>query len=416
MGALVSFGRCRPALAGAALLVASGLQGVAQAPEAPAPEAFTACTRDLAGAAEAQGIPRALAEEQLVPLTPDPEVLAASRRQAEFETPLWDYLDTATKPSRVAAGQAKLKEWEGPLAAIEARYGVDPHVLVAIWGIESGYGAVLDDPARVRPVIRSLATLACGGGERTALWREELVAALRLLAQGSVPPGAMTGSWAGAMGHTQFMPTTALRHALDFDGDGARDIWRSVPDALASTANYLRGVGWRPGERWGYEVVLPPGLDVALADEVTARPLPEWQRLGLRPAGPVAFAEMQTPARLVLPAGARGPAFLLLPNFDAILRYNTALSYALAVAHLSDRLRGEPGFAQDWPRGDRPLSAEERRELQTGLAARGFPVGGIDGRVGPRTRAAIRAFQAAEGLVPDGYPDPALLDRLRPAR
>jgi membrane-bound lytic murein transglycosylase B len=384
---------------------------LAQTPPATDDSAMAACLPGLVARAKEQGVTPALAEAQLSGLAADPDVLAATQKQAEFEKPVWAYLDSAASEEAVADGRAKLAA-EGSLPAIEAAYGVDRHVLVAIWGIESGYGSVLNDPRKVRPVLRSLATLACSGDKRVATWTEELVAALRILDLGRTTPDRLTGSWAGAMGHTQFMPTTTLRHALDFDGDGRADIWTSAPDALASTAQYLRTLGWRPGEGWGGEVVLPQGFDYRLADETTMRTLAEWRGLGLKPAGREIGTGTDT-ARLVLPAGASGPAFLLRPNFQALLGYNTAFSYALAVAHLSDRLRGEPGFVQAWPRGDRPLSADERREIQTALDAKGHPVGGVDGRIGPRSRAAIRAWQSAAGLVPDGYANPALLDRLR---
>lgn len=382
---------------------------LAQTP--PSDPGTAACLSGLAARAREQGVNPALAEAQLSGLTADPDVLAATQKQAEFEKPVWAYLDSAVSEEAVADGKAKLAA-EASLPAIEAATGVDRHVLVAIWGIESGYGSVLTDFRKVRPVLRSLATLACAGGPRVGTWTEELVAALRILDLDRTTPERLTGSWAGAMGHTQFMPTTILRHAIDFDGDGRADIWTSVPDALASTAQYLRTLGWRPGEGWGGEVVLPAGFDYRLADETTMRTVAEWRGLGLKPAGREIGVDTDT-ARLVLPAGARGPAFLLRPNFQALLGYNAAFSYALAVAHLSDRLRGEPGFVQTWPRGDRPLSADERREIQTALEAKGHPVGGVDGRIGPRSRAAIRAWQAAAGLVPDGYADSTLLDRLR---
>jgi lytic murein transglycosylase len=314
--------------------------------------------------------------------------------------------------ARVGTGQARLAEWAAVLAAIETHFGVDRHVLVAIWGVESIYGAVLDDPGVVRPVLRSLATLACGDASRPAFWRDQLLAALEMLDRGEVAPDRMTGSWAGAMGHTQFIPTTFRSHAVDFDGDGKRDLW-SIPDALASTANYLRSMGWRAGERWGYEVELPPGFDLSLADETTERPLSGWIALGLRLGHDHPVAAPDASAVLVLPAGSRGPAFLLLPNFRVILRYNTALAYALSVAHLSDRLRGAPPFARSWPRDDRMLANAERRELQTLLATLGFDPGTVDGRIGPRTRAAIRGYQASAGLLPDGYANKALLERVR---
>ena len=385
-------------------------------PEAAAPHdaasSFQGCLKDLEGQAQRQGLPAALVARFVADLAPDPDVPAAVRGQAEFETPIWDYLDAAASEARVGTGQAKLAEWAAVLAAIETGFGVDRHVLAAIWGVESTYGAVLDDPGVVRPLVRSLATLACGDASRPAFWRDQFLAALEMLDRGEATPDRLTGSWAGAMGHTQFMPTTFQRHAVDFDGDGKRDIW-SVPDALASTANYLRSMGWRAGERWGHEVELPPGFDLSLADETTERPLSAWIGLGLRlrPDHPVTAPDAS--AVLVLPAGSRGPAFLLLPNFRIILRYNTALAYALSVAHLSDRLRGGPPFARGWPRDDRMLTHGERRELQTLLATLGFDPGAVDGRIGPRTRAAIRGYQASAGLLPDGYANEALLERVR---
>ncbi len=382
------------------------------APEAP--PAMAECLAGLVAKAREQGVTPTLAEAQLSGLTADPDVVAATGRQAEFEKPVWAYLDAAVSEEAVTDGRAKLVS-EARLPAVEASTGVDRHVLVAIWGIESGYGSVLDDPRKVRPVVRSLATLTCAGGPRVGTWTEELVAALRILDLGRTSPDRLTGSWAGAMGHTQFMPTTYLRHAVDFDGDGRADIWTSAPDALASTGQYLRTLGWRPGEGWGGEVLLPSGFDYRLADETTMRTLAEWRTLGLAPAGRPIGADGDT-ARLVLPAGAKGPAFLLRPNFSALLGYNAAFSYALAVAHLSDRLRGEPGFVRPWPRDDRPLARDERREIQALLEGKGHPAGGVDGRIGPLSRAAIRAWQAEAGLVPDGYADSGLLDRLRAGR
>lgn len=387
------------------------------APEAPTP--FGTCRADLIAQAVAGAVPQGIAEAQLAGLTPDPEVIAATASQGEFVRPIWDYIEASVTPARIEAGQRKLAEHADILAAIEARYGVDRHILVAFWGVESSYGAVLDNQAVVKPVVRALATLACGDPARAGYWRDELTAALQILAWNEAPlarmPAGLTGSWAGAMGHTQFMPTVYHRFAVDFDGDGRRDIWTSVPDALASTANYLRAHGWKPGAGWGTEVVLPEGFDAALADETTARSFAAWQALGVRPVRDRPVPDEAAEATLILPAGIRGPAFLLQPNFAVILRYNTALAYALTVAHLSDRLRGDPGFARDWPRGDRPLTAEERRDLQTRLSERGFAAGGVDGKIGPKTRAALRAFQGSVGLPADGYADAPLLDRIRAA-
>ncbi|MGU3362577.1 lytic murein transglycosylase [Methylobacterium sp. M6A4_1b] len=372
------------------------------------PLAFAHCTGAIAAEAEARGVPTRVTDH-LRALSPDAEVAAAPQGQAEFVKPIWSYLDANLTETRIAEGRRKLAEWSATFDAIEARYGVDRFILAAFWGVESTYGSVLEDPAIVRPVLRSLATLACSETPRAPYWRAELIAALEIQAQDKGPPGPLTGSWAGAMGHTQFMPTVYQAHAVDFDGDGRRDIWTSVPDALASTANYLTAMGWRSGARWGSEARLPDGFDLALADETTERSIAAWKALGVVPIQPL--AEDGT-ATLILPAGARGPAFLLQSNFRIILRYNTALAYALSVAHLSDRLRGAAGFTRDWPRGDAMPTAGDVRALQLRLAERGFPAGSADGKIGPRTRAAVRAYQAANGLPPDGYADAPLRERI----
>jgi membrane-bound lytic murein transglycosylase B len=373
---------------------------------------FQECLREIESRAQQRGISREIFD-RLRDLSPDLDVLTEAHSQAEFETPIWEYIDAAVTETRIRDGQGKLAEWAPVLDAVEAGFGVDRHILVAIWGIESSYSAVLADSAAVKPVLRSLATLVCGDAARAGFWREQLLVALQLLVRGDATPDRLTGSWAGAMGHTQFMPTTYESHAVDFDGDGRRDIWRSVPDALASTAKYLRALGWRVGEGWGYEVALPSGFDYSLADEMTDRPLSGWTALGVRHTRDRAGIVGQERTVLVLLAGARGPAFLLTPNFRAILGYNTALSYGLSVAHLSERLRGAPPVERSWPRGDRMLTNAERKELQILLARHGFDPGPVDGRIGPRTRAAIRAYQASRGLLPDGYADVAILEHIR---
>lgn len=415
-------GAARAVLAtGAALVIGAAVPSLAAGPDPSppaAPQAFEACRADLIAWVTARAVPQGLAEAQLAHLMPDPDVVAATQSQGEFVRPIWDYIEASVTPARVEAGLRKLAEHADTLAAIEAKYGVDRHILVAFWGVESSYGAVLDNPAVVKPVVRSLATLGCSDPARATYWRDELAAALQILAWNQAPldrmQAGLTGSWAGAMGHTQFMPSVYQREAVDFDGDGRRDIWTSVPDALASTANYLRSHGWKPGAGWGSEAVLPETFDAALADETTVRTVAAWRALGVRPARDRALPD-KAEATLILPAGIRGPAFLLQPNFAVILRYNTALAYALTVALLSDRLRGDPGLVHDWPRGDRPLTGDERRDLQTRLTERGFATGGVDGKIGPKTRAALRAFQGSVGLPPDGYADAALLDRVRAA-
>ena len=398
-----------------ALLALAPWPAGAQTPSEPtsaiADRLPAACRAEIDARARAAGLDPARVAARLDGLSPDPWILTATGTQAEFVRPIWAYLDAAVTEARVAEGQARLRDLAPTFAAIEQRYGVDRHILAAFWGVESNYGGAMGEA----PVLRALATLACGDGTRAGYWRDELVAALRIAESGD-GPDPLLGSWAGAMGHTQFMPSVYLAHAVDFDGDGRRDIWRSAPDALASTAQYLRESGWQPGEGWGLEVALPEGFDHALADETTERSLADWTGLGLRPARGGTFAEPEGRAVLILPAGARGPAFLLRPNFRAILRYNTALAYALTVGHLADRLRGEPGFARDWPRGDRALTVSEIRDLQTRLIERGHAVGNADGKIGPRTRAAVRAWQAASGLTPDGYADPGLLERIRAER
>lgn len=336
-----------------------------------------------------------------------PEVIRRDRNQSEFVKPIWEYLDTAVSDTRIQNGQAKLSEHARVLAEVEARYGVPREVVVAVWGMESSYG---NYRGRM-PVIPSLATLAYEG-RRGAFFEQQLIAALRIVQAGDVAPDDMTGSWAGAMGHTQFIPTSYLAYAVDFRGDGHRDIWSDDPtDALASTAAYLAKSGWVRGQPWGEEVLLPAGFPMGQAGKGTRRPVQDWQAMGVRgAAGPIrGFGN----ASVLMPAGANGPAFLIYDNFRAISRYNAADSYVIGVGHLSDRLKGAGPIRTAWPRSDRPLNLAERTELQERLTARGYDTGGSDGRLGPNSVEAIRAYQVASGLTPDGYPSLALLNRLR---
>jgi glucose-6-phosphate 1-epimerase len=376
----------------------------AQASEA----AFDACLIQLRADAVARGVPAAAAERHLAGLERDPAVLEALDFQPEFKIPIWDYLAGLVDGERVDDGRAMLAQWADTLSAVQARHGVDPHTVVAVWGVESNFGRAIGR----RQVVRSLATLSCEG-RRQAFFRRELVSALRILAAGHVEPEAFTGSWAGAFGHTQFMPSTFLESAVDFDGDGRRDVVGSVPDALASTANYLRRAGWRTGEPWGWEVRLPAGFDPALAGRTKRRPLSDWVGRGVRRADGTPIEPVSAAAALLLPAGPAGPAFLVLRNFDAIYAYNAAESYALAIAHLSDRLRGAGPFAAAWPTDDPGLSRAERREVQTLLLARGHAIGEVDGMIGAITRRAIRDEQAKLGLPPDGRAGTKLLAALR---
>jgi membrane-bound lytic murein transglycosylase B len=343
-------------------------------------------------------------------VTPDMKVVKADRSQPEFTRPVWEYLDGAISDVRVRKGQALLNQYADVLQTIEQRYGVDRNALVAVWGMESNFGQFQGSQS----VIRSLATLAYEG-RRRGFAQDQLLAALQILQQGDVSPEQMIGSWGGAMGQTQFIPTTYNTHAVDFDGDGRRDIWNSAPDALASTAHYLQSSGWQAGQPWGYEVRLASGFNYALADSATRKSLAEWQQLGLNlPNGsPLPAIAAQQQAVLLLPAGYKGPAFLVMDNFRAILRYNNSSSYALAIGLLSGRFQGGGYVEGSWPRADVPLGRSERIELQTLLSSKGYDAGTPDGIIGANTRKAIRSAQQALGWPADGYPTQELLNSLR---
>lgn len=344
---------------------------------------------------------------------PDPEVLKKADYQPEFVRPLWDYVDSAVSQKRIATGRDMLVRHRRLLVRIESTYGVDRHILVAIWGMESSYGAVLQNPKIVKSVIRSLATLAYGDPRRSRFARKQLIGALQILQNGDISVAKMTGSWAGAMGHTQFIPTTFSAYAVDFTGDGRRDIWHSEADALASAANYLNKAGWRSGKTWGYEVRLPGGFDYSHADKAKTLTISQWHQRGIRRVQGRPFPRPDDKAVLVLPAGAHGPAFLMLRNHYVIKRYNNATAYAIAIGHLADRLRGGDAFIQPWPKGERALRNVEIREIQSRLARAGYYGGAIDGKIGPQSKAAIRTYQRQAGLAPDGFAGATLLSRMR---
>jgi membrane-bound lytic murein transglycosylase B len=317
-------------------------------------------------------------------------------------------LDSAVSDTRIRNGKDALRKNARTLDAIERHFGVEKEVVVAVWGLESAYGSFRGK----NDIIRSLSTLAFDG-RRGAFFEEQLIAALKILQNGDTTPRQMTGSWAGAMGHTQFMPTSYLAYAVDFTGDRKRDIWSDDPtDALVSTAAYLKRFGWIKGQPWGVEVQLPKGFNFALADRGIQRMPSQWAQIGIVDMNGRAVRDYGA-ASILLPAGGSGAAFMIFKNFEVIERYNTADAYVIGVGHLSDRIKGGPAIRASWPRGDRALSFAERKEMQKLLTRRGFDTQGVDGRIGPKTISAVRAFQQANGLTPDGYASLKLLRRLR---
>ena len=385
-------------------LVVSSFLGSAHADEA----AFASCLASLRADAQAKGVSGATYDANTAALAPDMAVIGFLDAQPEFVTPIWDYLAALVDDERVADGRAMLAEWAPVLARVEAEYGVDAATVVAVWGVESNYGRNFGS----RPLLTSLSTLSCFG-RRQSFFRGEFFTTLRIIQEGHVAPDRLTGSWAGAFGHTQFMPSTFMRLAVDFDGDGRRDLVDSVPDALASTANFLKRAGWRSDLPWGFEVSLPRGMDVSGVGRRNKQPISAWAARGVRRIDGAPMPAAATPAGLLLPAGKDGPAFLVTRNFDAVYSYNAAESYDLAIAHLSDRLRGGAPFATPWPTDDPGLSRAERRELQQLLIARGHDIGAADGMIGARTREALKLEQAALGLAADGRAGQRVLQALR---
>ncbi|WP_374244055.1 lytic murein transglycosylase [Zoogloea sp.] len=383
----------------------------AHAADAPDPARFAPCLAGLKADAAARGISGPSYDRLTASLAPDMKVLDFLDYQPEFRTPIWDYLAGLVDDERVADGRAMQTQWAEVLANVSARYKVDPATVVAVWGVESNFGRNFG----ARPLLTSLSTLSCYG-RRQAYFRGEFFDALKIVDAGDVKAEQLVGSWAGAFGHTQFMPSTFLRLAVDYDGDGRRDLVGSIPDALASTANFLRKAGWREGEPWGYEVRLPAGFDASGAGRKNKQALSSWGARGItRIDGSPLVGQNAGPdsAALLLPAGPKGPAFIVFRNFDAIFGYNAAESYALAIAHLADRLKGGGAFVTPWPTDDAGLSRAERRELQTLLIARGHPIGSVDGMLGDASRAAIRSEQQRLGHTVDGRAGQKLLAALR---
>jgi len=377
---------------------------------------FGSCGASLKTAAVAQGISGERVDQVFSSIAPDLSVLPLLDAQPEFTTSIWDYLASLVDSRRIADGRALLSQHRALLDQVSAQYGVDPATIVAVWGVESDYGRVFGK----RPLLQSLATLSCNG-RRQPFFKGELLALLKLIDKGDLNPDGLTGSWAGAFGHTQFMPSTYARIAVDGDGDGRRDLVASIPDALASTANYLKQSGWRSGQPWGVEVRIPANFNAALAGRTKRKPLADWRALGItladgNPLQVPAIADDGN-AALLLPAGATGPALLVFRNYDAIYSYNAAESYALAIATLADRLRGGTGLSAAWPTDDPGIGRDERRELQTLLLARGHDIGSADGMVGNATRRAIQVEQQRLGWKnADGRAGTRILQALRNAK
>lgn len=380
--------------------------GQRPAQAAPASQDFTQFIAALWPEAQREGVSRETFDEAFANLRPDASIIALTRKQAEFVKPVWHYLDNAITAGRVSKGKALSDEWSQTLAKIESRYGVDSSIVLGVWGMESNFGS---NPGNT-DTIRALATLAFAK-YRGDFFRHELLIALKILEQGDVSREAMRGSWAGAMGQTQFMPSSFEQYAVDFNNSGKRDIWKSTPDALASTANYLKEHGWASGTPWGFEVILPEGFDFA---EMGEKPFSQWASRHVTRANGEALPNSGS-ASLLLPAGRLGVAFLVTSNFQVIKTYNNSTSYALAVALLGDRISGEPPLSGHWPRNMRLLTKSESLEMQRKLVAMGFKIGEIDGKVGDKAKEALRQYQKRVGMIPDGFPTLQLLQRMRKA-
>jgi lytic murein transglycosylase len=388
------------------LLAASALAALLAS--SPARADFQSCLGELKAAAEAKGVSSAVVDAATKNITFNPDVLEFEKEQPEFVTPIWDYIAGLVDDERIADGRAAMQHWAQWLDVAERRYGVPASVIAAVWGVESNFGKNFG----TRPILQSLASLACSASWRPDYYRREFLAAMQIVGEGDADPANFVGSWAGAFGHTQFMPSTFLRLAVDLDGDGRRDVINSVPDALGSTANYLHHSGWIAGLPWGFEVKIPANY-AGPSGRRAREPMSAWAARGIThiDGSPLSGEE---DVGLFLPAGPRGPAFLVTRNFDAIYSYNAAESYALAIALLSDRLRGRGPIVTPWPTNDPGLSRAGRREVQTLLIQRGYDLDGkIDGVLGKKTQAAIADFQAHAGLKPDGRASQSVLTALR---
>jgi len=368
---------------------------------------FAACVSELQSRALAQGLPRPLVSDVLGAVEFVPRVIELDRAQPEFRQSFSAYLRARVGEARVRRGRALLARHRELLERLTREYGIPGHYLVSFWGMETNFGSYLGN----MPTLDSLATLACDP-RRSGFFSDELITALKLLDREGLAPETMRGSWAGAMGHTQFMPSAYMRHAVDGDGDGTIDLWTSEIDALTSAASYLADLGWQPGERWGREVRLPEDFPYARSGLAHRAPLAQWREMGVRQSNgqPLPAADMH--GAVIVPMGHRGPAFLVYDNFEVIMKWNRSQAYAIAVGHLADRIAGGGRLRADLPQVETAPSRSQIRNLQRSLGEQGFDPGEVDGVLGPATRAALRAFQQARGLVADGYPGPGTLEAL----
>ena len=361
---------------------------------------FEACRAQLASAATAEGLDQTMVDSIVSQLAFLPRVIELDRSQPEFQQTFAAYLRGRVSSARVQQGRVLMARHRSLLGQLTERYGVPGHYLIALWGMESDFGGFTGNT----PTLDALATLACDG-RRSEFFQGELITALRLVERESLDPSAMRGSWAGAMGQTQFMPSTYYAHAVDGDGDGRIDLWGNPADALASGANYLQSLGWQGGQRWGREVWLPGDFAFEKSGVEQARPLSRWASLGVRRADGAPLPQADLQARLLLPMGHAGPAFLVYDNFDVLLSWNRSISFAIAVGHLADRIAGGGGLHADLPADMPPIATAEMRRLQEQLIELDYSPGEADGILGPATRAALRQFQQDNDLIPDGYPD-----------
>ena len=369
---------------------------------------FRDCLQNIRTEALRQGVPAAIIDKSFQGLTPDQKVIDLDSRQPEFSLTYAKYVGQSVTPDRIAKGMQKVTQYKGLLDQLEREYGVPGQYLVSFWGMETNYATYMGDFS----VVRSVATLACMT-KRTAFFSNETVQALRILAMNHMTTAQMKGSWAGAMGNMQFMPSTFTKWAVDRDNNGKIDIWQSVPDAFASAANFLRGIGFRPGLPASDEVTLPQNFPLDQADTTVEKPVKAWAGMGVKRAGGAALPASDEPSSILLPAGWRGPAFILYPNFKAVMNWNRSTLYALAVSILAQQIAGGPAVAQAPPDDDQPVSRDTVIDMQTRLAKLGLYTDETDGLLGPKTRSALRLFQKQAGLPADGHPTPAVVTRLQ---